>query len=315
MTATPTLESVLAEMGRAGRRLDEIHACEAGAGNISVALRAEPGSVRALFPLAEPLALPVPAPALAGWTVLVTGSGCRLREIAEDPTACVAAITIPDDGAPPTLRTSPGRAFRAPTSEFNSHLAVHQDRVHRGSGDGSGGLDGALAVVHAQPPHLVALSHVWADGARGADAGSAEFSRRIMRWEPETVVQLPEGVGVLPFMVPGSPELQAASVRGLREHRIVLWSKHGVLARSDAGPMKAVDLIEYAETGAMYEILVGLARLATGGAGGTGGGPGAPSGAPGGARAATDPADRPGGLTEAEVRAVIVGFGVRTALW
>jgi rhamnulose-1-phosphate aldolase len=35
----------------------------------------------------------------------------------------------------------------------------------------------------------------------------------------------------------------------------VLWSKHGVMARSDISVTRAVDRIEYAETGAKYEYL------------------------------------------------------------
>ena len=81
-----------------------------------------------------------------------------------------------------------------------------------------------------------------------------EFNRRILRWEPETIVQLPAGIEVLDFMVPGSQTLMENSVRALRDHVIVLWSKHGIMVRSDASPLAAVDKVEYAETGAMYEV-------------------------------------------------------------
>ncbi len=81
------------------------------------------------------------------------------------------------------------------------------------------------------------------------------MNRRLMRWEPETIVNLPEGIGVLPFMLPGSPVLMEATVAGLREHRVVLWSKHGVMARSDISVTRAADRIEYVETAAMYEYM------------------------------------------------------------
>ncbi|MDR1711699.1 MAG: class II aldolase/adducin family protein [Propionibacteriaceae bacterium] len=236
---TPTLTECLAQMGAAGKRLDAIHACEAGAGNISVALRTA-SNLATHFPKSETYTLPAPAAALVGWTVLVTGSGCRLRDVADAPTANVAAVEIGPDGLTGTLHYGPGRAYKTPTSEFNSHLAVHADQVAAG-----GAPNGHHTVVHAQPPYLVLLTH-------GPAADSREFSRELLRWEPETVVQLPEGVKVLEFMVPGSARLQEASVAGLRTHRIVLWSKHGLMTRSADGPLKAVDLIEYAETGAMY---------------------------------------------------------------
>jgi rhamnulose-1-phosphate aldolase len=51
----------------------------------------------------------------------------------------------------------------------------------------------------------------------------------------------------------------AANVAGLRKHQIVLWSKHGVMARSDLSVTRAVDRIEYAETAARYEYMSLLA--------------------------------------------------------
>jgi len=49
--------------------------------------------------------------------------------------------------------------------------------------------------------------------------------------------------------------MMAANVEGLREFEIVVWSKHGVMARSDLSVTRAVDRIEYAETGAKYEYM------------------------------------------------------------
>jgi rhamnulose-1-phosphate aldolase len=46
-----------------------------------------------------------------------------------------------------------------------------------------------------------------------------------------------------------------ANVEALREHNIVLWSKHGVMARSDMSATRAADRIEYAETAARYEYM------------------------------------------------------------
>jgi ribulose-5-phosphate 4-epimerase/fuculose-1-phosphate aldolase len=49
--------------------------------------------------------------------------------------------------------------------------------------------------------------------------------------------------------------MMEANLAGLRSHCIVLWSKHGVMARSDQSVTKAADRIEYAETAAMYEYM------------------------------------------------------------
>ena len=145
----------------------------------------------------------------------MTGSGCRLRDVAESPEANVSAFVVDEGGRTGTWYTHPVKAYARPTSEFNSHLAVHNDQVARR------GVD-FQAVIHAQPPYLVQLSHI------KEMRSTRDFNRRILRWEPETIVQLPQGIEVLDFMVPGSQELMENNVRALRDHVIVLWSKHGI---------------------------------------------------------------------------------------
>jgi rhamnulose-1-phosphate aldolase len=237
----PELDELLAAIGAAGQRVCDIEASEGAAGNISVYL-GWPVDPRRRFPLEETLALPQRVPELAGSSFIVTGSGRRLREIGDDPAANLAFVTVESGGESAHLYTSPRRLFEKLTSEFNSHLAVHYDQVIR---------TGTVfhAMVHAQPRHLTYLSHV----ARYGD--ERYLNQHLLRWQPELILQLPEGVGVVPFHVPGSPELMAGTVEGLRSHRVVLWSKHGVVARSDASVKRAADRVEYAETAAWYECL------------------------------------------------------------
>ena len=140
------------------------------------------------------------------------------------------------------MYTSARRLFEKLTSEFNSHLAVHLDQVQ------SSGTN-FHAVIHAQPPHLTLLSHI----PRYQD--ERYMNRHILRWEPELIVNLPEGIGHVPFQVPGSSDLMKGTVESLRAHRVVIWGKHGVIARSDQSVKRAADRIEYAEAGARYEYL------------------------------------------------------------
>ena len=266
----PGLGEILASIGEGGKRLANIDAAEGAAGNISVCI-GWPIEVRRRFPVAEEIPLPQPAPHLAGRVVLVTGSGRRLRDIESDPAANLGAVVIGPNGETGMLCTAPGRLFERLTSEWNSHLAVHDDMVERTGTN-------FHAVVHAQPPHLTYLSHVPA--YRDED----QLGRRLLRWEPETIVNLPAGIGILPFMVPGSRELMEANVASLRRHRIVIWSKHGVMARSDISVTRAVDRIEYAETAARFEYM----DLVGGG--------------------------RAEGLTDDEMRAVVEAFDVRTTI-
>lgn len=120
-----------------------------------------------------------------------------------------------------------------------------------------GGASQRTLLVHAQPIHLTYLSDV------SAYRDSATMNARLSRWEPETMAALPEGIEVLGFMVPGSDELQKHNVAGLREHQMVPWRKHGLMARSEVSPTAAVDKTGYAETGAAYEVLdLHLGRIA-----------------------------------------------------
>jgi len=237
----PEFDDLLTMIGAAGRRLDEIEASEGAAGNISVCLR-WPIEVRAHFPLLDEIELPQPVPELANATFIVSGSGRRLREILDEPTANLACIVVNEGGRTGTMYTSHKRRFERVTSEFNSHLAVHSDQVH---------ISGTNfhAVIHAQPLHLTYLSHV----PRYQDAQF--LNTHLLRWQPETIIFLPEGIGVVPFCVPGSPELMAGTIEQIREHRIIIWAKHGVLARSDISVKSALDRLEYAETAAKYEYL------------------------------------------------------------
>jgi rhamnulose-1-phosphate aldolase len=237
----PELDELLVMIGETGLRLSEIEATEGAAGNISVYMgwTLEP---RRRFPLEETIQLPTTAPALAHRSFLVTGSGRRLREIIQEPAAHVGFITVNEDGTSARLYTAPSRRFAKLTSELNSHLAIHQSQI---------GVTNTNfhAVIHAQPPYLTYLSHI------PAYRDEVYLNRKILRWEPELIVQLSTGIGHIPFRVPGSAQQEEATVAALQRRRIVIWGKHGVVACSDISVKRASDYIEYAETGARYEYL------------------------------------------------------------
>jgi len=267
----PELDELMTLIGEAGERLSEIEASEGAAGNISVFM-GWPIDPRRRFPIVETIELPVPLPELAGGAFLVSGSGRRLREIINDPAANLGFVAVDEGGRTGRLYTSPRRLFARLTSEFNSHLAVHADQVKRTGTN-------FHAIIHAQPPHLTYLSHV----ARYRD--ESYLNRHLLRWQPEMIVNLPEGLGSVPFQLPGSPELEAATVESLRTHRVVVWCKHGVMARSDQSVKRAADRVEYAETGARYEYM----NLANG--------------------------EQGEGLTDAEIRAICAAFSIQQTIF
>src|SRR3990172_3928597 len=247
----PELDELLEMMGEAGLHLAEIEASEGAAGNISVCLRWTV-ELRTRFPVMNEIELPQAVPELAGATFLVSGSGRRLRELIDEPTANIACIRVDEDGCTGKIYTSYHRRFEQVTSEFNSHLAVHYDQMLAGGTN-------FHAIIHAQPMHLTYLSHI----PRYQD--EQYLNTHLLRWQPETIVNLPEGIGFIPFRLPGSPELMAGNVESLRTHRVVIWAKHGVMARSDVSVKRAADRVEYAETAAKYEYLnLGVGEIGEG---------------------------------------------------
>jgi rhamnulose-1-phosphate aldolase len=238
---THNLDELLRAIGAAGKRLSDIDAAEGAAGNISVCVRASL-NWKERFLDEEEVALPLPVPELAGAAFFVTGSGTRLRDLQGDPEGNLGCLVVQPGGERAVLYASPRRRFTKPTSEFGSHLAVHHDRFPQGE-------TGLHVIVHVQPPHLTYLSHI------PAYQEASFLNRHLLRWQPETIIQMPEGLGVLPFFVPGSVQLAKATRETMRGHRLAVWSGHGVIARADDSVMHACDLIEYAETAARYEYL------------------------------------------------------------
>jgi rhamnulose-1-phosphate aldolase len=136
--------------------------------------------------------------------------------------------------------TSPEAHFERVTSEFNTHLAVHHDQMR------SRPLQ-VHAVLHAQPKYTTFLSHI------PFYQEQKHLNTHLLRWQPEMIINLPGGIGVLPFLLPGSRQLMNETMLSMREHQVVVWSQHGVIARADNSLDHALDLVEYIETAAHYE--------------------------------------------------------------
>ena len=236
----PDIDEWINEIGRVGAILHGMGAAEGGAGNISLFLPAETTGLRgfclARFPRAGEYHLPGGV-SLPHGTLLVTGSRRRLRDILTQPDTALCAIQIDQDGSS-HLHHAKHQNIE-PTSEIDSHIGIHGVQL--------AGAPKVSAVVHAQPPSTTYLTHVpeYRDQAR--------FNRQLYRWQPETIATIPHGIRLLKFETPGTPHQGELTQDAMVRHKIVVWSKHGVIARSTEGPMEALDLIEYVEAAATYE--------------------------------------------------------------
>ncbi len=160
--------------------------------------------------------LKISQPELAGRFFLITVTGSRFRDIARQPEKNLLIINIADklDGYH-CLWGSHGDASR-PTSEFPSHLKIH-GFLRRNSRP-------QKIVLHTHPSHLIALTHI------EYYTREDDLNRLLWSMHPEVRISLPEGIGLVPYQCPGSEALADATLKALKQHRIVLWEKHGCTA-------------------------------------------------------------------------------------
>ncbi len=222
---------------------------EANGGNISIRLLAEE-----LAPCSDQLKrgqvlpevkLPYVTPSLAGQYFLVTGTGVFFRHVKDHPEESLGIVQLNEKGDGYRLvwgYTEGGQ----PTSELAAHLLSHETRNQ--SSDGRN-----RTILHIHANHLIALTFV-------LPLQTAVITRELWEMMSECLLLFPEGIGVLDWMVPGQAELGYATAALMKQHRLVLWAHHGILAAAE-NLDQAFGLIETADKAA--EML--LAVLAAGG--------------------------------------------------
>jgi rhamnulose-1-phosphate aldolase len=100
--------------------------------------------------------------------------------------------------------------------------------------------------MHCHATNLIALSYV-------LDLSSAAFTRALWEMSTECLVVFPEGIGVLPWKVPGTPTIGEATAIAMKKHPLVLWPFHGIFG-SGTSLDETFGLIDTAEKAA--EVLV-----------------------------------------------------------
>ncbi|MGA1848087.1 MAG: class II aldolase/adducin family protein [Thermoplasmatota archaeon] len=132
-------------------------------------------------------------PQLEGSLVMMTRSGSELSDIPDSPEDNLGLYGIGKGGGTMSLLWGEG----APTSEYLTHLLIY------GYGEGKVG-----AVIHAHLEEVELLE------------------RELMDLAPD----LPEWIGWVPKLPPGSMDLARATVQEMRRYDIMLWHGHGIIA-------------------------------------------------------------------------------------
>ena len=77
------------------------------------------------------------------------------------------------------------------------------------------------------------------------------LTRLLWSMIPETKAFCPRGLGIVPYMLPGSNELAQATIDALADdYDVVMWEKHGVFAVAP-DVMEAFDMIDTLTKSAM----------------------------------------------------------------
>ena len=211
---------------------------ERNGGNITVNVTDSlDDGTKALPAIAGPFPIGFTLPRLKGCFFYCKGTGKRMRDLARDPMSAGAVIRICDDCASYEIIADKPVM---PTSELPSHLAVHDYLLAKGSP--------CRASLHTHPIELVALTHC----RRWMEKDAA--TRMLWSMIPETKAFCPRGLGMVPYMLPGSVELANATIRTLDEgYDVVMWEKHGVFA-VDTDIMSAFDQVDVLNKAALIYI-------------------------------------------------------------
>jgi len=202
------LTSIYDEIGEVAKLLHKNGWAEKNAGNFSIRVDTDIESL-----IDDEILLPQSYPELSNRTFVISGKGKRMRDIAKSPAKNTVVIKINSTGNGYSILSV---ARIEPTSELPTHLSIHSMILLRGSSERS--------VIHSHVTELIAISHI------PEFCNQKNLNNLLWKMHPETMMFIPDGIGFVPFKLPGSTEIADATIEALKDHQIALWEKHGVFS-------------------------------------------------------------------------------------
>ncbi len=161
--------------------------------------------------------------------ILTTATGIKMRELVLDTASCMLIIYIFNYGKSYIVLNYNDIFNRKnikksknlnPTSELPSHLAIHNFLIKTNRKE--------KFVLHTHPTEVIALTQI--------KKFTKEININNLLWKthPEMKIFLPDGVGFIPYCTPGSNKIAELSVKSIKNHKAIIWEKHGCLAISDS---------------------------------------------------------------------------------
>ncbi len=229
------------EMSEITRHMWELGWDELNGGNVSYLLDEE--EVAKYINILEPLRvinLTFPVTELAGKYFIVTGSGKYFRNVIKDPEANMGVLRVSKNGE--SVEVLWGlRNGAVPTSELASHFMSHIERLkvdptHR-------------IVLHTHATNVIAMTFTH-------DLDELKFTKTLWEMCTECLVVFPDGVSVIPWIVPGSSEIGRETAKKMKDHRVVIWPQHGIFGTGSTMD-STFGLVETVEKAAIVYNLIG----------------------------------------------------------
>lgn len=170
---------------------------------------------------------------LAGMYFLVTGTGRYFKNIIDFPERDAGLVRIAADGKSVDLMWGFNDGGQ-PTSEFPTHLMGHKVRLKLNPNQ--------RVIMHCHPTYLIAMTFTQRLNER-------EITKILWKMQTESLVVFPEGVGIIPWMVPGTTTIGEETAVKLENFSSVIWPQHGLFA-SGSSIDEAFGLIETIEKAA-----------------------------------------------------------------
>ncbi|MGX7419142.1 rhamnulose-1-phosphate aldolase [Carnobacterium gallinarum] len=149
---------------------------------------------------------------LVGRYFIVTGSGKYFKNVAMAPSENLGILRVTKDGKAVELLWGLDDGG-VPTSELPAHFMTHISRLK---------IDPENRIVmHNHASHLLAMTFTH-------ELDEKKFTRTLWQMCTECLVVFPEGVGIIPWLVPGTNEIGLATAEKMNEFRLVLWPHHGI---------------------------------------------------------------------------------------
>ena len=187
---------------------------ERNGGNISYRLTDEDlAEVKGEFKEGEWQPIGTSVPKLGSQYFLVTGSGKYLRNVPIKPEDSFCIIELDATGENYRIKWGLVNGGR-PTSELPSHLMNHEVKFIATEGR-------HRVIYHAHPANTIALTFV-------LPLTDEAFTRELWEMATECPVVFPEGIGVVPWMVPGGRDIAVATSELMKTYNVAIWAHHGM---------------------------------------------------------------------------------------